>query len=480
MPEPIKLLYVPRRWATPFHATIRRWIVLVVCRRAGKTTAAINHLQRDALKYPNTRYAYIAPTFKQAKRIVWKMAKLYTQGIHGVKFNESELLITYENGSEIMILGSDQPDSLRGIALWGCFLDEYPLQSPIVFTEIVTKCLADHIGYCIFGGTPKGKGHFYDIHQVALKHPDEYYLVYKTVDDLLKEESGDTIDALRQALEDDKKLVEYGIMTKAEFEQEWYNSFEAAIKGAVYLNEISRARERKHITDVPHDPDLPVHTVWDLGIGKSDAMAVGFYQKPEGGRLHMIDYYENTGLGLSHYIGMLDEKKKMLQYKYGKHFAPHDIAHRDLISGKTRLERAEKLGIEFEVIPRMDLEDGIDLARSLFNRTYFDKTRCEIFLDFIGQYHYESDEKRRILTRKPVHDFTSHAADQFRYAAIVEDEMLMLPSAPTPQAPRMDLDDEFVGQLGDDEDEVEVGMGKHPMLRGVNIGALGHKRAGDK
>lgn len=475
--ERVKIKYSPRNWARIVHAEVARWIVLVIHRRAGKTTAAFNHLQRDALEYPNTRYAYIAPTFKQAKRIVWKMAKQYADGIPNVKFNESELLITYHNGSEIMILGSNEPDSIRGIALWGCFLDEYPKQSPIVFTEIVTKCLADHLGYCIFGGTPSGKGHFFKLYTVAQQFPDEYILVYKTIDDSLKEEEGETIEALRQALEDDKKLVARGLMTQAEFEQEWYNSFEAPIKGAVYLHEISRARRDKRIGVVPFDPDLPVFTVWDLGIGKSDAMAIGFYQKPQAGKVHMIDYYENTSLGMNHYIGILEDKRKHLGYKYGKHFAPHDIQNKDVISGKTRLERAAKLGIEFEVVPKMSLEDGIDAARAMMYRTLFDATRCDLFIDFLGQYHYKTDEEKGIQTRVPVHDFTSHAADQFRYAAIIEDYMTIeYFDAPTPQEERLE-DDEFVGTVGpNDDDNIPAGMGRHPMMRGVNIGALGHKK----
>lgn len=471
--EPVKIPYKPRRWARSLHAATVRWIVLVLHRRAGKTTAAFNHLQRDAMRYANTRYAYIAPTFKQAKRIVWSMAKFYAKNIPGVSFNSSELLITYPNGSEIMILGSDNPDALRGIALWGAFLDEYPLQSPIVFTEIVTKCLADHKGYCIFGGTPKGKGHFFKVFQVASKNVMEWCLVYKTIDESLSEERGEVIENLRSALEDDKKLVENGIMTQDSFLQEWYNSFEAAAKGAVYLKQLADARKSGRIRDVPYDQRYPVYTIWDLGIGKRDAMAIGFYQRI-GNWMYCIDYYENTALGMAHYIKVVKDKP----YVYAKHFAPHDIAHKELISGKTRLEGARALGIEFEVIPSVGLDDGIDLARAMFGRTYFDKEKCELLLDFLGQYHYETDEKRGVLKRTPTHDFTSHAADQFRYAAVVEEYMTndLDDYAPPPEHESLG-DDEYVGDMGY-EDEVKEGMGKHPMLKGVNIGAMGHKAGG--
>lgn len=464
--------YTPRNWAKKLHATVKRWIVLVIHRRGGKTTAALNHLIRDAMTKKRTRFAYIAPTFKQAKRIVWGMAKYYTGKIKGVKYNESELLITFPNGSELMIVGSDNPDSLRGLGLWGCFLDEYPQQSPIVFTEIITKCLADNLGYCIFGGTPKGKGHFFKVFQVA-QTDDEYCLVYKTIDESLKEESGRTIENLRQALEDDKKLVKQGLMTQDEFEQEWYNSFEAAVKGAIFRTELADARKNKRITNfVPYDRSLLVHTVWDLGISKGNNMSIGFYQVG-GGQIRMIDYYENIGEGMDHYIKVVKDKP----YIYGKHFAPHDIKVRELGTGKTRYDTAEKLGLKFELdhkgmsaVPRVSREDGIDKAKMLMSRIFICATKCEVFLDLIGMYHRKLDEARGIYL-EPVHDFTSNAADQFRYAALVEDQMTNEIEKKIAPPPKVEIpeDDDFVGT------EDPTGHKKHPMLKDVDIGTMGHE-----
>lgn len=431
------------------------------------------------MQHPNTRYAYIAPTYRQAKRIVWKMAKYYAPKdvkveeksveweVDGATFNESELLITYANGSEIMILGAQQADSLRGIGLWGAFLDEYPQMSPLIFTEIITKCLADQLGYCIFGGTPKGKGHFFRIYNVAQSDPD-WELVYRTIDQSLKLEGGETIQNLRQALEDDKKLVKNGLMTQDEFDQEWYNSFEASVRGAVYREQLRKARQEGRIRLVPYDDRELVYTVWDLGIGKSDAMAVGFFQVIAG-QVRWIDYYENTGLGMKHYIKVVKEKP----YIYGKHFAPHDIRQKELISGKSRLDGADKLGISFEVVPSLSVEDGIDLARSMWNRMFVDAEKCTLGLDYLGSYHYEFDEKTGQFTKRPVHDFTSHAADMIRYAAIVEEYMVPDQIAPPPrrdEGPR----DEYMGDV-DVEWDTKEGYGKHPDMRGINIGALGHK-----
>lgn len=452
----ITINYSPRNWAKILHNTVKRFIVLVLHRRAGKTTGAINHLTRDALRYPKTKYAYVAPTYKQAKRIVWLMLKEYVENIPGVKLNVSELTVSFPNGSILMVVGADTPDSLRGIGLHGAFLDEYPLQSPIIFTQILSKCIADTGGYLIFGGTPKGKGHFYELMNVAKNDPD-WLLIYKTIDDSLREESGKVIDNLKQALADDRKFVEQGLMTEDELQQEWYNSFEASIRGAVYLVQISKAREEGRISLVPHDPGQPVYTVWDLGI--RDAMAIGFYQMIAG-QPRMIDYYENTGLGFAHYIKVVKEK----EYIYGKHFAPHDIRQKELTTGKTRLETAKAMGISFEVVPSVSLQDGIDRGRMFWNKLSVDQKRCSLFMDLIGMYRFDLDPGTGLLSRTPVHDHTSHCADVHRYAALVEDQMRIEEIITDPI--EEEVYEEYKGTLDPDDD------GKHPMLKGIDIGKL--------
>ncbi len=469
----IRIQYDPRTWAKILHTTTVRWIVLVLHRRAGKTTGAINHLVRDCLKNPKTRYAYIAPTRVDAKRIVWGMVKEYTAPILGKKYNESELTVKFANGSELLIVGSDNPDSLRGIALWGCFLDEYPLQSPIIFTEIVTKCLADHLGYCIFGGTPKGKGHFFKVFQIAQKDPT-WCCIYRTIDESLKQEEGETIDNLRRALADDRELVRQGLMTKDEFDQEWYCSFEAAVKGAIYREEITLARKEKRITlMVPHDPELMVYTVWDLGISKGNSMAVGFYQKGAG-QVRMIHYYENIGEGLAHYIKYCKDIASERGFIYGKHFAPHDIKVRELGTGKTRYDTALSLNWKFELdakgmsaVPRVSIEDGIDKAKMFWKKLFVCAIYCETFLDLIGGYHRKYDKTRNVFL-EPEHDFTSNAADQFRYASLVEDQFDNEIHREAP-VPRIDQpSDEFMGN----KDPLDTGT--NPMLEGVDLGTMGH------
>lgn len=444
----IYVKYAPRFWAREtLHRIGRkaiRFIVLVIHRRGGKTTGAINHLIKDCVTHKRHRYAYVGPTYKQAKRIAWSViVKRYTRTLPGIRYNEQELTVFFPNGSELILVGADNPDSLRGIGLNGAILDEYPLMSPIVFTEIITKCVADTLGYIIVLGTPKGKNHFYRLFESAKKHAGKWLAVFRTIDDSLKKEKGKVIRNLKSALADDLEMLSQGLLTQAQIDQEWYCSFEASVKGAVYGDQIALARKNKRIGTVPYDPAALVHTVWDLGVSKSDAMSIGFYQKI-GKEMRKIDYYENTGLGLAHYIKIVKAKP----YKYGKHFAPHDIKHKELTTGKTRQDTAGKMGLDFEVVPSLSIDDGIDLARAMWSRLWIDETNCAMFLDLIGSYVYEWDDKRGVFRPKPVHDFTSHAADELRYAAIVEDEMTNeRQKDEEDDEPEEEDDDEFKGTV---------------------------------
>ena len=129
-----------------------------------------------------------------------------------------------------------------------------------------------------------------------------------------------------------------------------------------------------------------------------------------GREIRVIDYYEASGYGLDHYAGVLDKRG----YLYGKHYAPHDIQVRELGSGKSRLETARGLGIKFEVLPADSVQDGISTARLLISRMYFDESKCAVGIDALRQYREKRDEKRGI-NLGPLHDWSSHAADAFRY-----------------------------------------------------------------
>jgi hypothetical protein len=124
--------------------------------------------------------------------------------------------------------------------------------------------------------------------------------------------------------------------------------------------------------------------------------------------------YENRNEGLPHYIKHLAS----LDYIYDRHYAPHDIEVRELGTGKSRRETAYDLGLNFMVVPKLPLEDGIHAAQIILQRCYFDNTSCKDGLEALRQYHRAYDEKKRSFRPSPVHDWSSHAADAFRYLAV--------------------------------------------------------------
>jgi len=401
----VKIPYRPRALQAEMHNSLKRWNVLVMHRRFGKTVFAVNQLIKTTLTcpLPRPRTAFVAPTFAQAKRIAWDYVKFYASVIPGVTFNETELRADFPNGGRLMLLSAENPDALRGIYLDECIFDEFGMQNPRVWGEVVRPALSDRQGSACFLGTPAGHNHFFDLldtarGQIAEGSEDWYFKICKASETgIVKPEELDAAKAQ---------------MTPEQYEQEYECSFTAAIIGAYYGKLLSEAEEAGRITRVPYDPMYPVHTAWDLGI--NDSTAIWFAQIFRGGAVNVIDYYESSGVGLDHYADILTKK----DYNYGDHLAPHDIEVRELGSGKSRLETAFSLGIRFKVIPKMKVADGINAARMMLPRCYFDRDKTAEGLDMLRQYRQEWDDKKRSFRDAPRHDFTSHAADAFRYLAI--------------------------------------------------------------
>ena len=408
MTKTITIPYTPREWAKDFHNSKARFKVLVMHRRAGKTVAAVNHLIREALLNNDTKYAYIAPTYKQAKNIAWDNVKEYARVVPGVKFNESELRADFPNGSRITLFGADNPDSLRGITLWGVIFDEYSQQPSNIWTEIISPTLSSTQGWAIWIGTPKGKNAFYRLYEDNLNTPDWYAVLLKA------SESG--------ILPESELAIQRANMSEDEYLQEYECSWEASIKGAYYAREMQKARNENRITTVLHEPMLPVHTWWDLGVG--DETTIIFMQNT-GNQWRVIDCYSAHGEGFAHYAKVLREK----DYVYGKHFAPHDIAVRMLgETAMTRLEIARNLGIRFEtkvdgdkettVVPMLSVDDGINAVRMRFNTLWFDKDKCSILIDALTHYRKKWNDAMGRFEEKPLHDWSSHLADSMRYWAV--------------------------------------------------------------
>jgi len=204
-------------------------------------------------------------------------------------------------------------------------------------------------------------------------------------------------------------------ITDDELREAWLEGSWAGfgIKGSYYKTQIQQAHKEGRIKNVPYEAMLPVYTWWDLGVG--DSTAIGFFQVL-GNEWRVIDYYEASGEGLAHYIGVLREKG----YVYEDHYAPHDIEVREFSSGKSRLEMAKELGIHFKIAPKLSIDDGINAARSRFNTVYFDAVKCERLLEALANYQKEWNDKLGDFKNAPLHDWSSHAADMWRYWAVTQ------------------------------------------------------------
>jgi len=398
----IVIPYKPRELQKFLHKQIdkSRFNVLVLHRRAGKTVMTINHILRAALTnpLPNPRYAFLSPTFKQGKATAWDYIKQYAEKIPGTKFNESELRCDLPNGARITILGAENDQSLRGIFLDGCVFDETQSIKPTIFPEVIRPALADRKGWCVFIGTPKGRNYFYELYQQAKETKDWYGCVFKASETKILDQ--DELDAAK------------AVMSKDLYDQEFECSFQAAITGSYYGQIIEGLAKEGKITDVPYDDNLDVETWWDLGM--NDQTSIWFVQRYKG-EIRLIDYYENSGYGLDHYAGVIDQKG----FEYSKHIAPFDINVRELGNlGKSRLESALELGIAFEVAPKISIEDGIEAVRKSLPNCWFDKEKCKIGIEYLKAYQKRWDDKNQCFKNKPMHNYASHCADSFRTGII--------------------------------------------------------------
>jgi len=397
----ITIPYKPRKLQAKLHQNLERyrWGVIVCHRRMGKTVMAINHLLRAAVLCPKKapRYAYLAPTYRQAKAVAWDYLKQFAGGIPGIKFHETELRCDLPNGGRISLLGAENPDSLRGIYLDGCFMDEVADMPEKVFPEIIRPALSDREGFCYFVGTPKGQNAFFEMYEHANNNDDWYTAIHKASETAILNPN-----ELRSARE---------AMTSDQYAQEYECSWVANVPGAIFGKELEAAMEDGRISRVPYDPTVKVDTFWDLGVG--DSTAIWFVQSV-GRAIHFIDCYENRGEGLPHYVKVLAQKN----YLYGDHFAPHDIEVRELGSGKSRREIAWDLGLNFRVVPKLPLEDGLHAAQMLIPRCWFDAEKCKQGLVALRQYHRGYNERARSFRNTPVHDWSSHFADALRYTAV--------------------------------------------------------------
>lgn len=406
--------YNPRPHSLAFHARSERFAILVMHRRAGKTVMCINDLIDKALqnKLPMPRYGYIAPLYKQAKDVAWSYLKMYAAPVIE-RVMESELSVQLVNGALIRLYGADNPDSLRGIYFDGAILDEYGDMQPRLFGEVIAPTLTDRRGWAVFIGTPKGPNHFYELWEDSTPEAVRRKAAERGIPE---------VHWLRQML----KASESGIIPADElalaatlpgsdedtFRQEFECDFQAAVRGAYYGKQLN-GLESTNMGSFPWDPDLQVLTAWDIGY--TDDTSIWFYQV-NGREIKVIDFFTVAGYSVGDVLGVLRSKP----YAYGMAYLPHDAKNRSFQTGKSTRELMIEDGLRTQIVPSLSIQDGIQAVRKTLPRVYFntDNADVRIGVNALRVYQRKWDDKRRMFSEQPLHDWSSNPADAFRMLAL--------------------------------------------------------------
>lgn len=363
--------------------------------------ALVNDVVLGALECPlrKPQLAYIGPTFTQAKRIAWTYLKDYSEAYWSKPPSESELKVTLKGDRTIYCLGADNADSLRGMYLDGGVGDEYALWRPSVFSQIIRPTLSDRNGWFVFASTPRGKNLFYDVHTQALKDPESYAMTLKA------SESGiippHELDHLMRT------------MDAEEFAQEYECSFDAALKGAIYANEVNTMFSDGRVRDSLYDPNLPAHVVYDLGF--TDATVAIWWQERPDGSLPIVSCEATTGVDIFEHISRLHQ----FPGEVGEVWLPHDARARNLQTGRSVVEQFLSEGIRPRIVPAHKVRDRLAAARKVFPRIQIDSRNTGDLVEALKSYRREWNDDLGMFSDRPLHDWSSHFADSFGYMCVV-------------------------------------------------------------
>lgn len=430
--------------------------IILKARQLGFTTE-VCIIQLDAALFESAKCALIAHTLNDAKRLFREKVKFaYDRLPSEIKAanpasNDAAGELVFKKGGSIYVSTSFRGGTLRylHISEFGKICAKYPDKA----REIVTGALEAVSTGCFatIESTGEGRaGYFFEYCQAAEKAALQgkslspldwkffFFAWWKNPQYAI-----DPVESLPQRLTDyfngiEKKL---GISIN-EHQRAWYyakektlgddmkreypstpeEAFQQSVEGAYYAKQFHWLYSQKRIGVIPDNPHLPVHTFWDIGVGDSTAI---WFVREVGNEFHVIDYYENSGEGLRHYMKILKDKG----YTYGEHWGPHDIENREFGSdAKSRKELAkegyeidgQRYSIKFNVVPRESVDTGIEAVREILPMCVFDDAKCEEGINALEGYRKEWDEKRGCWKDKPLHDWTSHGSDGFRYFAVVK------------------------------------------------------------
>lgn len=387
-------------------------------RRAGKDDVLLNRNAVAAFERPAS-YWHCLPEYAQARKALWAAVNPHT-GKRRIdeafplalreSTNEQEMFIRFRNGATWQLVGSDRYNSLVGAGVAGVTFSEFALANPSAWGYI-RPMLEENNGWAAFISTPRGRNHFKAMLDMAKANPDwfaETLSIY------------DTGALSEQQIKD--SLAEYIALYgedvgRAQFEQEYEVSFNAAILGAFYAREMVMVRREERIAVIEPVPGKPVHRAWDIGV--SDDTSIWWFQVV-GGQVYILDCYTASGAGVDHYAEYVGKIREQYGWADGVDWVPHDAANRQwaLPGARTIIQQMGSYGLHPQQVPDATKLNGISAARKTLARCVF-HPRCEdVGLSALEQYRREWDDERKTFKATEVHDWTSHLADAFRYLSL--------------------------------------------------------------
>lgn len=399
-----------------------RTVVLAWHRRMGKDEVALHNSAIKAMQRVGN-YWHMLPMQEQARRAIWEAVNPKTGRVRWKDAFPPEIIehvdnqsmkITFKNNSTWQLLGSDNYNSLVGSTPVGITMSEAALADPAAF-GFFRPILLENNGWSLHISSVRGRNHFKTLFDSASADPDSF------AERLSAEHTG-IFTMLQLAAERKFYIDQYGAaLGNAMFEQEYLSEWDAATIGAVWGAELKALREEGRALPLVYDPRFPVDTSWDLGVG--DTNVILFWQTI-GNMERLFDWYSSTDTGIEHYAEVLASKR----YFYHRHIGPHDIADRQWgLNGVSRMDTAKRYGVHFDRMPNIAKSDSIAAGSRLIKMMQINvkdhpvddpMEDCAFILGAFEQYRFTFDEKRRVMSKNPVHDWTSHYSDALMTRAL--------------------------------------------------------------
>ena len=319
------------------------------------------------------------------------------------------MFIRFKNGSTWQVIGSDRYDATVGAGVAGVVYSEWALANPSAW-GYHRPMVEENNGWAAFITTPRGHNHAKAMFDHAMQS-DAWFCERLTVDDAGAFTEAQKAEALKEY------CALYGEdVGRAQYEQEYMTSWNAAILGAFYALEMARVRAENRIDANLEVPvGIPVHRAWDLGVGDDTSI---WWFASVGSQIYLLDHYASSGVGVEHYAEAIERRKHQYGWRDGDDYVPHDARVKEWGSGRTRVETMQHLGLRPLLVPHASIDDGINAVRRTLPLCVFHSRTEQTGIAALEQYRREWDDEKKAFRANAVHNWTSHVADSFRYLSL--------------------------------------------------------------